>query len=181
MQRPQAFYFSASKLALLVLFFSCGMIAMTVISIKLFDHLPFISTLGILSVLIAAYPLAVSVFRLFHPSRPAIVLDSTRLSFATNFCTEDVLLSSIKSIELLQPNSDGIGKTLHIRLNPEVIDGQRRWRSKSIPLALITVNNAELLETIARLVLQSRTTAPSIQEPCKSAPPPSTTPTRSVR
>jgi hypothetical protein len=148
MRRPQVFYFSLLKLILTSLFLGCGVMFMIFIAMASFNRLPFLSALASLSVLLVSYPLALSIFRLLHSSHPAITLDSASVGFKANFRTENVLFSDIKSVELIRPNSDQVGKTLYIQLNSELRGGQRRWRAKSIPLALIAVNNAELLEEI---------------------------------
>ena len=79
---------------------------------------------------------------------PALILQSDRISFDSYLHRAAIRLETIKAVSLLRPGSEQVGDKLHFELHPSAENGQRRWQSHTISLALLSASSSEIANAV---------------------------------
>lgn len=79
---------------------------------------------------------------------PAVILLSDRISFDSLLHRTEIPFEAIKAVSVLRPGSEQIGNRLHFELHPRTENGQRRWRSHTISLALLSATSADIASAV---------------------------------
>jgi hypothetical protein len=79
---------------------------------------------------------------------PAVILLSDRISFDSLLHQTEIPFEAIKTVSVLRPGSEQIGNKLHFELHPRTENGQRRWKSHTISLALLNTTSSDIANAV---------------------------------
>ena len=96
---------------------------------------------------------------------PALILLSDRISFDSMLHPTEIAFEAIKTVRVLRPGSDEIGNELHIELHPRTENGQRRWRSHTVSLTLLSATSSDIASAVESRVaaFQAKSANPSFK------------------